>query len=455
MQRILLCLFLLLGAAAGSESKCQDFRRRAPGALWMSVLGFSAGRGPCGVPLNVSGSLSGYPWNPWLPVVVILHGRRPPKVRPRWVGVMAQELLSAHRLNVLAIDWLAPGNQNLLTAATQAGKLLAGLLRSLLAKGFSATSLHLIGFGTGAHIAGIAGSRLRGSIGRITGLDPFGPSFLHTGPRTRLDYTDAQFVDVVHTNYRANEPIAALGLRPPMGHVDFYVGKGYQLPGCPKSLLDRERYVLCNHQKAYQLFTSSIRAGCPLTAFPCRSLRSFTRGRCTRCHRPGLRSCPELGYNTSWLTADRPVPFKKLTAFLDISSSPPHCVTYFLLELQIGGTRSLRCLLFVKLKGRGVETSALRLSHSAVTLTPGKVYQFLVPADRDGEFNSLLLELYTSRFLLLEWRRRRVHIDGLTLTRLPRDNGTVYFANDIEAAEGRTEHIPLTKEEELSTILSS
>ncbi|MGH0132699.1 UNVERIFIED_CONTAM: hypothetical protein FKN15_027799 [Acipenser sinensis] len=168
----------------------------------MSVLGFSAGRGPCGVPLNVSGSLSGYPWNPWLPVVVILHGRRPPKVRPRWVGVMAQELLSAHRLNVLAIDWLAPGNQNLLTAATQAGKLLAGLLRSLLAKGFSATSLHLIGFGTGAHIAGIAGSRLRGSIGRITGLDPFGPSFLHAGPRTRLDYTDAQFVDVIHTNYR-------------------------------------------------------------------------------------------------------------------------------------------------------------------------------------------------------------------------------------------------------------
>lgn len=60
---------------------------------------------------------------------------------------------------------------------------------------------------------------------------------------------------------------------------------------------------------------------------------------------------------------------------------------------------------------------------SAVTLTPGKVYQFLVPADRDGEFNSLLLELYTSRFLHLEWRRRRVHIDGLTLTRLPRDNG--------------------------------
>jgi pancreatic triacylglycerol lipase len=59
--------------------------------------------------------------------------------------------------------------------------------------------VHLIGHSLGAHTAGYAGERLPG-LGRITGLDPAEPYFQGMGSAIRLDKTDAQLVDVIHTD---------------------------------------------------------------------------------------------------------------------------------------------------------------------------------------------------------------------------------------------------------------
>lgn len=61
----------------------------------------------------------------------------------------------------------------------------------------------MIGHSLGAQVAGYAGQKLDGKVGRITGLDPAGPMFEHLPPSVRLDPTDAQFVDVIHTNIRS------------------------------------------------------------------------------------------------------------------------------------------------------------------------------------------------------------------------------------------------------------
>lgn len=66
-------------------------------------------------------------------------------------------------------------------------------------------------------------------IGRITATDPAGPTFEHkkVTKEMRLAETDAEFVDVVHTD------AGHYGFIAPIGHVDFYPNRGANQPGCP------------------------------------------------------------------------------------------------------------------------------------------------------------------------------------------------------------------------------
>lgn len=60
----------------------------------------------------------------------------------------------------------------------------------------------------------------------ISGLDPSGKYFEAAQPDARLDSSDAQFVDVIHTDSEDN------GLEQPLGHIDFYPNGGEEQKGC-------------------------------------------------------------------------------------------------------------------------------------------------------------------------------------------------------------------------------
>lgn len=138
-------------------------------------------------------------------------------------------------MNIICVDW-AKGAElpNYVKAATNTrlvGKQLSVLLKGLIEQaGLSSKSLHLIGFSLGAHVAGFAGAEL-GNLSRITGLDPAGPLFESQDPRARLDQTDAEFVDVIHSNGE-NIILGGLGSWQPLGHVDFYPNGGRMQKGC-------------------------------------------------------------------------------------------------------------------------------------------------------------------------------------------------------------------------------
>ena len=97
-------------------------------------------------------------------------------------------------------------------------------------------NIHLVGFSLGAHVAGVAGYEVWAQtglgIGRITGLDPAGPNFdLNSDLNRKLDRTDAEFVDVIHTC------AGLLGTGLELGTVEFYVNNGRDQPGCEPGFL--------------------------------------------------------------------------------------------------------------------------------------------------------------------------------------------------------------------------
>ncbi|XP_077294845.1 phospholipase A1-like [Arctopsyche grandis] len=124
---------------------------------------------------------------------------------------------------------------------------------------------HLIGHGLGAHVSAFASDKI-GSVGRITGLDPAQPCFISNEVVNYLDKTDADFVDIIHTNGRILSQLRH-GLQKPSGHQDFYPNGGIRQPGCKYEgkvkkigipVYDTLQRGICNHGRAYKLFTESI-----------------------------------------------------------------------------------------------------------------------------------------------------------------------------------------------------
>ncbi|KAK2581574.1 hypothetical protein KPH14_002083 [Odynerus spinipes] len=251
--------------------------------------------------------------DPDLPTKVIVHGFGS-SCDHVWVYEMRSALMTVHDCNIVCVDW-GPGSAvpNYVRAAANTrlvGRQLAKLIRSL---EVPLEKVHLIGFSLGAHVAGFAGAEL-GNVSRITGLDPAGPLFESQDPRARLDETDANFVDVIHSNGE-QLILGGLGSWQPMGDVDFYPNGGRMQTGCSNIFVGAvsdiiwsapvEGRSLCNHRRAYKLFTDSVSPKCRFPAFPCpRGYDSLLKGDCFPCDVNGEdRPCGDMGYYSDKLPA--------------------------------------------------------------------------------------------------------------------------------------------------------
>ncbi|KAH0624905.1 hypothetical protein JD844_032806 [Phrynosoma platyrhinos] len=166
--------------------------------------------------------------------IIVIHGYRPTGSPPVWIDKIKDLLLEREDVNIIIVDWnRGATTMNYPSAVSNAKKLvviLKNMIDQMLENGASLDSVYMIGVSLGAHVAGFVGKAYNGKIGRITGLDPAGPSFTGRLPHERLDFNDAQFVDVIHTD------IDALGYRKPLGNIDFYPNGGTDQPGCPKTI---------------------------------------------------------------------------------------------------------------------------------------------------------------------------------------------------------------------------
>lgn len=124
----------------------------------------------------------------------------------------------------------------------------------------------------------------------------------------RLDPSDAELVDVIHTDGKSIF-LLGYGMSQPCGHLDFYPNNGKEQPGCditqtplvPLTLirdgLEEASRVLvaCNHVRAIKLFIDSINSQCPYIAHQCASYQHFLDGRCFGCKSGS--GCALMGYH--------------------------------------------------------------------------------------------------------------------------------------------------------------
>ncbi|XP_030383304.1 inactive pancreatic lipase-related protein 1 [Scaptodrosophila lebanonensis] len=188
-------------------------------------------------------------------------------------------LLQTHWVNVISVDYapLAPtpcftqAAHNAPFVSRCLAQLLASLLQMRLVRD---EDLHLIGFGMGAHIAGMVSNYLPRNLrlAHITGLDPAKGLFLGTKPSEHLDAHDADFVDVIHTDGLMN------GILQSVGHVDFYPNMGVTQPSCGPTN-DIETNV-CQHTRSAVYYAESITSGRGFWAIGCQDIQDFISGSC-------------------------------------------------------------------------------------------------------------------------------------------------------------------------------
>ncbi|XP_060863486.1 inactive pancreatic lipase-related protein 1-like isoform X2 [Metopolophium dirhodum] len=216
-------------------------------------------------------------YDPTNPIKVIVHG---------WLGSTQEKsgvcsynvksYFEVGNYNVICVDWKQYSTDLSYAVAKKRSKYIAlDIVKVLLKITYNMTmgcydTLHVIGHSMGAHIAGHVGKNLPG-VDRITGLDPAKPMYEKSGPDDRLDMTDANYVDVMHTNAGQN------GLNKSIGHMDYYPNGGTKQPGCVER---SDKPGACSHVRSYHYYAHSIWSRNDYIAYRCSSWADFQANRC-------------------------------------------------------------------------------------------------------------------------------------------------------------------------------
>ncbi|XP_032989930.1 phospholipase A1 member A isoform X2 [Rhinolophus ferrumequinum] len=235
-------LLLWLSVGSGGDTsptqqpKCTDFQNAnlLQGTnLKVQFLLFTHSDPSCGKLVEESSDIQRSGFNATLGTKLIIHGFRALGTKPAWIGKFVRALLRSADANVIAVDWVYGASGVYYSAVENVVKLgieISRFLSKLLALGVSESAVHIIGVSLGAHVGGMVGHFYKGQLGWITGLDPAGPEYTRASLEERLDPGDALFVEAIHTD------TDNLGIRIPVGHVDYYVNGGQDQPGCPSFL---------------------------------------------------------------------------------------------------------------------------------------------------------------------------------------------------------------------------
>ncbi|KFQ34761.1 Lipase member H, partial [Merops nubicus] len=381
------CLTFL--SFSDEEKKCPEFTDLNIGnalsgtELQVQLLLYTRQNPSCSERLSEHNVTASEYFNTSKKIVFVIHGFRPTGSPPAWLGDIKELLLSSEDINLIIVDWNRGATTvNYITAVENCRKvaeILKNYVDQMLVDGASLDTMYMIGVSLGAHIAGFVGQKYDGKLGRITGLDPAGPSFTREPPERRLDRTDAQFVDVIHSD------TDALGFKKPLGTIDFYPNGGMDQPGCPQTVFSGLQYFKCDHQRSVFLFLSSLKRRCNIITYPCESYLDYKRGKCIDCGAFQPMSCPVLGYYADrWkkMLIPRNSPTK---AYFDTSDQDPFCMYNYLLDVTTWNKSTRRGFINVKITDYAGNTVESEINSQASTFQQYKRVKILTGFYRDPD----------------------------------------------------------------------
>ncbi|XP_017787291.1 PREDICTED: pancreatic lipase-related protein 2-like [Nicrophorus vespilloides] len=211
--------------------------------------------------------------------VVITHGWKNSHESP--VNTLIRSaLLKKHDVNVFVVDWHEPASKNYISAhgsVRDVGTIVGNFINKLMTQyGLTGKNFNLIGHSLGAHISGCAGAAMKTKADYIIGLDPALPLFSMGNTDNRIDPSDAQFVQIIHTN------AGLLGFSSSIGHADYYPNGGKKQIGCGADLTGT-----CSHSRSYMYLAESIQNS-GFTSHLCNNFGDYDKGKCSGNHKSFL-----------------------------------------------------------------------------------------------------------------------------------------------------------------------
>ncbi|GLG99674.1 Phospholipase A1 [Gryllus bimaculatus] len=184
-------------------------------------------------------------------------------------------LATGEAYNVVLVDWSGPASADLEAAARSSvlvGDYVGRVLNRLVqARGLSPDDLVIVGHSTGGQMAGVVGNRVGGGApAEVVALDPSNGLYDANPLEDQLDISDAQFVQVIHTNG------GGAGLLESKGHADFFPNGGSLQSGCGA----RTDVDGCSHNRAPTYYIESIISK-DFVATRCSSYEDYSQGKCS------------------------------------------------------------------------------------------------------------------------------------------------------------------------------
>ncbi|KAF7253250.1 Pancreatic lipase-related protein 2 [Varanus komodoensis] len=303
-----------------------------------------------------------------------------------------QLLVNVENINCIAVDWEDGAKCTYFSAASNTrvlGAVIAYLINTFTKMYlYCPSKIHLIGHSLGAHTAGEAGRRLRGTgirflgIDRITGLDPAAFGFEGFPDMVRLDPSDARFVDVIHTN-AGRFPNIGFGFLNATGDLDFYPNGGKIMVGCDNSdtpPIERDSEDVfkearaggnCHHSRSHEYYRYSILYPDGFIAYPCESYESFQEGNCFPCPREG---CPVMGhYADRFRTKLRK---NNSTYYLNTGPKEPFTSWRYNISVRLSGIGTVEGEIYIIFRSRDGDTKGYQIESG--TLNQQQIYSKVI-----------------------------------------------------------------------------